>query len=330
MSLLKLSFACAPYDRIFPLVNGSVRPEGIDLMYIPLEVEEIFWRQIKHEEFDVSEMSLSSYIIARSMGDDRFIAVPVFTSRMFRHSSIYVNVTRGVNRPEDLKGKMVGVPEYELTAVVWVRGILEHEYGVHPSDIHWRQGGLEQPGRKEKIELQLPADIDYKSIPSDRTLSDMLERGELDAIISPRAPSCYTRGLGHVRRLFENFREVERDYYARTGIFPIMHTVVIKRSVYERHRWIAYSLFKAFLSAKEICLQNLRKQVALYATLPWLQAEIDDTVKSMGDDYWPYGLEKNQRTIETLCQFCFEQGLAKRRMVAHELFASETLDCYKI
>jgi len=328
MKSLVLSFACAPYDRIFPLVNGVVKPEGIDLIYLPLEVEEIFWRQVKHEEFDVSEMSLSSYIIAKSFGDERFIAIPVFTSRMFRHSSIYVR--REIEKPEDLKGKTVGVPEYQLTAIVWARGILQHDYGVHPKDVRWRYGGLEAPGREEKIKLQLPSEIDYGPIPEGKTLSQMLEKGEIDAIISPRAPSCYQRGSSSVKRLFENYREVEKKYYENTGMFPIMHTIVLKRAIYERHPWVANSLFKAFLEAKRICLENLRKLNALHVMLPWLHAELEETLKLMGEDYWPYGLEKNLKTIETLCQFSFEQGLSKRRVSVDELFAKETFNTFKI
>lgn len=328
MNLLVLSFACAPYDRIFPLVNGVVRPEGIELIYLPLEVEEIFWRQVRHDEFDVSEMSLSSYIIAKSYGDERFTAIPVFTSRMFRHSSIYVN--KKIENPEDLKGKTVGVPEYQLTAIVWARGILQHQYGVYPKEIRWRYGGLEVPGREEKIKLQLPPEIDYGPIPPGKTLSEMLERGEIDAIISPRAPSCYIRGSTHVKRLFENYKEVEKKYFEETGIFPIMHTVVLKKAVYERHPWIANSLYKAFVEAKNICMENLKKLNALHAMLPWLNAEMDETVRLMGDDYWPYGVEKNKKTIDTLCQFSFEQGLSKRRVTVEELFAKETFELFKI
>ncbi len=330
MRKLNLSFACAPYDRIVPLLTGEVQVEGIELVYIPLDVEEIFWRQIRHEEFDISEMSFSSYIIARSQGDERFIAIPVFTSRCFRHSAIYVNAECGIQHPRDLKGKIVGVPEYQLTAIVWVRGILQHDYGVHPSEIKWRYGGLEQPGREEKVKISLPPEIEYQPIPEGRTLSEMLEKGEIDALISPRAPSCFTRGSGKVKRLFENYREQEEEYFKRTGIFPIMHTIVIKNSVYSRHPWIAGSLYKAFLLAKEIWARNLRKLNALYVMLPWLDDELRRTIEIMGPDYWPYGIEENRKVIETLCEYCYEQGLAKRKVSIDELFAPETRDFFKI
>jgi len=328
MSKLNLSFACAPYDRIFPLINGLISPEGIQLIYLPLEVEEIFWRQLRHQEFDISEMSLSSYIISISYNDERFIAIPVFTSRMFRHSCVFVNSK--IETPEDLKGKIVGVPEYQLTAIVWMRGILQHEYGIHPSEIHWRYGGLETPGREEKVKIELPHDIDYKPIPQNRTLSEMLEKGEIDAIIAPRKPSCYIKGSSGVKRLFENYKQVEREFYTKTQIFPIMHTIVIKRSIYKAHPWVANSLYKAFLKSKEICLTNLKKVNALHAMIPWLNAEVEETIKLMGEDYWQYGIEKNLKTIETLCQYSFEQGLAKRRVSIDELFARETFDAYKV
>lgn len=330
MSKLKFAFACTPYDRMFALINGTVIPEGMDFNFIALEPEEIFWRQIRYKEWDSSEMSLSSYIMARSRGDDSFIAIPVFPSRFFRHSSIYINTQKGISGPEDLIGKNIGVPEYQMTAALWVRGILQHEYGVHPQDISWRSGGEEVPGREEKIKLQLPPDVDYQPIPKDKTLSGMLERGEIDALVSARAPSCYTNGSPNVKRLFENYPDVEKAYYLKTQIFPIMHTVVIKRNIYNENPWVAMSLYKAFQASKDIILHNLHQWATLYATLPWLHSEVARTKEILGEDWWPYGINKNRLTLETVCQYSFEQGLSAKKMTLEELFAPETFDQFKI
>jgi len=330
MKRLKFTFACSPYDRLQPLMNGTVAPEGIDLNFIPLEVEEIFWRQLRHREFDGSEMSFSSYTMARSRGDDAFIAIPVFTSRFFRHSCVYINTHKGISHPQDLKGKTVGVPEYQMTAALWLRGIFQHEYGVHPRDVHWRSGGEETPGRVEKLKLALPTDVEYQPIPPDRTLSDMLDTGEIDALFTARTPSCFTKGSQNVTRLFPDYIEVEKEYYRKTRIFPIMHCVVLKRSVYADNPWVAMSLHKALNASKNVTLKSLQHTFALHAALPWLVSHVEETRRIMGDDWWPYGIEKNRETIEALCEYSFEQGLSVRKMTIEELFAPETLDEFKI
>ena len=330
MKRLKFAFACSPYDRLQPLINGTVVPEGMDLNFIALDVEEIFWRQLRHQEFDGSEMSFSSYTMARSRGDDRFIAIPVFTSRFFRHSCVFINVHKGIKGPEDLKGKTVGVPEYQITAALWLRGIFQHEYGVHPRDVHWRSGGEETPGRVEKLKVELPRDVDYQSIPPDRTLSHMLDAGEIDALFTARAPSCFTQGSPNVARLFPNYMEVEKAYYRKTRIFPIMHTVVIKRAVYEENPWIAMSLYKALAASKAAVVKSLQHTFALHATLPWLMWHVEETRNIMGEDWWPYGIEKNRETIEAVCEYSFEQGLSARKMTLEDLFAPETFDEFKI
>lgn len=328
----QLTFACQPYLHMQAIKDGTVVPEGIDLNFLPMEVEEIFWRQLKHEEFDISEMSLSSYTMARSRGDDRFIAIPVFPMRIFRHSCVYVNVNKGIENPTDFIGKTVGVPEYQMTAVMWLRGIFQHQYNVHPNQIHWRSGGQEDPGREEKLKLQLPPDIDYKPIPPDKTLSQMLDSGELDGLFTARIPSCFAKGSPNVKRFFTNILDTERDFFLKTSIYPIMHTVVIKRSMYEENRWVAKSLFKAFLRSKDIVLENLRSTTGapLYAIMPWGAWEAERTRQIMGEDWFPYGIEKNRITVEALCQYSFEQGLSVRRMTMEELFAPETFDEFKI
>jgi 4,5-dihydroxyphthalate decarboxylase len=323
---LSLSFAAPPYDRILPLADGRVVPEGIVLNHLSLEVEEVFWRQLRHQEFDVSESSLSSYVMLRSRGDERFIALPVFTSRFFRHSCAFINTHKGIREPQDLKGKIVGLPEYQMTAVVWLRGIFQDEYGVSPRDISWRRGGEETPGRKEKIDLDVPSDIDLKPIPPDKYLSQMLDDGELDALFAARAPSCFTKGSPNVARLFENYREVEEAYYRKTGIFPIMHTIIIKREIYEQNPWVAMNLYKAFCQAKEMVVKSYVRTEALHVTLPWIHDEIERTKKTMEEDWWPYGVAENRNVLETFLRYHHEQGLSERLMSIDELFAPETLD----
>jgi 4,5-dihydroxyphthalate decarboxylase len=330
MSRLRFAFACSPYDRMRALMDGSVVPEGIDLNFVPLEVEEIFWRQLRHQEFDGCEMSLSSYTMARSRGDERFIAIPVFTSRFFRHSCVYVNTSKSIRAPQDLKGKTVGVPEYQMTAALWLRGIFQHEYGVHPREIHWRTGGLEAPGREEKVRLQLPPDVDCEPIPDEKTLSRMLDAGEIDALFTARAPSCFLNRSPDVARLFEDYAAVEQAYYQKTRIFPIMHCVAIKRAIYEASPWVAMSLYKSCRAAKDRALENLQQTYALHASLPWLVREVERTREIMGEDWWPYGVEKTRETLEAFCRYSFEQGLSARRMEVEELFAPETLDEFTI
>jgi 4,5-dihydroxyphthalate decarboxylase len=330
MAKLKFTLACSPYDRMHALIDGTVVPEGMEINFIPLEVEEIFWRQLRHQEFDGSEMSLSSYTMARSRGDDRFIAIPVFTSRFFRHSCVYINVNKGISRPEDFKGKTVGVPEYQMTAALWLRGIFQHEYGVSPQEIHWRSGGEEVPGRVEKLNLQLPANVDYQAIPRDKTLSEMIDRGEIDALFTARAPSCFLKGSPNVRRLFEDHVQIEKEYYRKTKIFPIMHALVIKRAIYEANPWVAMSLCKACLASKNITLQSMQHTFALHTTLPWLISYVEETRRLMGDDWWPYGINMNRQTIEALCMYSYEQGLSLRHMAVGELFAPETFDEFKV
>lgn len=330
MSKLSLTVACPPYDRNQALANGTVAPEGIDMNFLQLEVEEVFWRQIMHSEFDVSESSFSQYTMLRAKGDDRFIAIPVFPSRFFRHSCVFINKHKGINGPQDLKGKVVGVPEYQMTAAVWLRGIFEDEYGVFPRDIQWCSGGEENPGRVEKIPMNLPPDVKWTPIPEDKTLSAMLDNGEIDAMFTARTPSCFLKGSPNVDRLFPNFREVEEEYFRRTGIFPIMHTIVIKRSVYEKNHWIAMSLYKAFCESKDITLHNFSRTEALYTAMPWIISEAERTRAVMGSDWWPYGIANNRKTLEAFLRYHHEQGLSSRLMTIEELFAPEIMDEFKI
>jgi 4,5-dihydroxyphthalate decarboxylase len=330
MNQLELTLACGNYDRTRALSDGSVKPEGIQLIYLPLSPEEVFFRMIRFKEFDVSEMSLSSYLMNRSRGGADFIAIPVFPSRMFRHSSIYICARSGIRKPKDLVGKRMGVPEYQVTAAVWARGILQHECGVLPKQMTWFTGGLEHPGREEKIPLSLPSFIRISRISPEKTLSRMLEKGEIDALIAPRPPSSYKDGTGVVKRLFEDYKEEEIRYYQKNGIFPIMHTVVLRQDLYETHPWVARSLYKAFCLAKEVCFQNLSDDAALKYTLPWFVSEVKQTKKILGEDFWPYGIEKNLRVIRTLMQYSAEQGLIKKGLKMEEIFARNTLEDFKV
>ena len=311
MGKVHLTVACWEYDRTRPLQDGTVRVEGVELTYLPLHVEETFWRMLRYQDFDAAELSMSSYLMAREKGSPRLIAIPVFPSRFFRHSFIFINTDSGIEQPKDLVGKKVGVPEYQITAAVWIRGILQHEYGVAPEKMKWFTGGTEDPGREEKLKPDLPKNIDVQWIGPDRTLSSMLERGEIDALICAHIPSPFVRRSPKVRRLFPNFREVERDYYRRTKIFPIMHTVALREELYEKYPWVAQSLCKAFFEAKRVCEETMYKYSALKYMLPWSIAEMEEERELAGGDMWPYGLEPNRKVLETLIHYSHEQGLIK-------------------
>ena len=324
--MLRLSFGCWNYDRTRALMDKSVVPDGIDLIYLDMPVEETFFRMLRHREFDVAEMSLSSYVVSCFSEERPFVAIPVFPSRFFRHSSIYVNAASGINEPSDLRGKRVGCPEYQMTAPVWIRGILSDEYGVKVDDVSYRTGGEESPNRSEKIALSLPENIRVERIGPGQTLSAMLRDGDIDALYTARKPSSYEGRDGRVRRLFEDFVEVERAYFRRTGIFPIMHVIAIRREVYERDRWIAQSLYKALCEAKRKTYEDLAETAALKATLPWLHAHIEEARREMGDDYWSYGFAPNRNVLGTFLRYHFEQGLSKRLLRPEEIFVPETMD----
>ena len=328
MNKLNLTLACWNYDRMQALRDGSVQADGIDLTYLSLPVEETFFRMARFQEFDLSEMSLSSYTVSLFREPRRFVAIPVFPSRFFRHSCIYVNAKSGIRTPKDLIGKRIGVPEFQMTAPVWIRGILSEHYGVPVDSVTYFTGGEEEPGRPEKIALDLPSNIKVQAIPEDKTLARMLRDGEIDAFHTARKPSTYD-GV-NVVRLFENYRDVERDYYRKTGIVPTMHTIAIRREVYEKNRWIAQALFKAFREAQRRAYEDLRQTAAHMAMLPFLNADVDEAIREMGDDYWPYGFEKNEKTLSTFLRYHLECGLSKRLLKPEELFAPETLEEFKI
>ena len=330
MSQLKLSFACQDYDRTRALWDGRVTPEGIDLTYVSLSAEELFWRQLQHFEFDVSEMSLSNYLTMLSSGNSRVIAIPVFPSRMFRHSFIFISKKSGIQKPQDLKGCRMGIPEYSMTATVWMRGMLQHEYGVAPPDMEWYLGGLDMPGRKERIKVNIPEDVHLHPVAEDKTLSEMLAAGEIDALLTARAPVSFFQQHPNVVRLWPNYKEVEIEYFKRTGIFPIMHTLALKREIYDANPWAAQSLYKAFSEAKELAQEFLSKLSHQRYMLPWLIPDYAQTISVMGENYWPYGVEANRVTLEAMTQYAYEQGLASRKFTPEELFAPNTLQEFKV
>jgi 4,5-dihydroxyphthalate decarboxylase len=327
---IPLTIACGDYDRTRAIKDGRVPVEGCAVTYIPLEPEEVFFRAFRYQEFDVCELSFSSYLRVTDAGTSDYIGIPAFVSRVFRHSGIYVRTDRGIRTPEDLKGRLIGLPEYQITAVVWMRGILQDEYGVTPTDMRWRSGGIEQPGRDERTPLAPIPGLDLQPIASDKTLSGMLAAGELDAMFSARAPSCFLRGAPHVGRLFPDYRAVEKAYYRKTGMFPIMHLVGVRKSLVERHPWLPASLYKAFAAAKDIAMEEARDINALRVTLPWLEAECLETMALMGADYWRYGVAENRKEIDTLARYAHEQGLVKQRLGADALFARPTIEMSRI
>jgi 4,5-dihydroxyphthalate decarboxylase len=329
MNKMRITLACEDYDRTRPLKDGVVKPEGIDVNYLVMPVEEIFWRMMKYEEFDASELSMGAFLTAAARGRRPFVAIPVFPSRTFRHRCIFVNTNSGVRHVGDLRGKRVGVPEYSMTAAVWLRGMFEHEYGVSPGDIHWVQAGEEHPGRKDRVDFEMPAGVRLESRP-DTTLNAMIESGEIDAMMSPRMPTCFHDGSPQVKRLFPNYRQVEMQYFKTTGLFPIMHVIVIKRAIYDADPWVAQNLYKALCAAKELCMRELYDTNILRVSLPWTSAEYEETLDLMTADFWPYGLEPNRKNLETLHDYLLEQGLIKQRLDLDELFAAETAEAFKI
>lgn len=331
MSKLSLTFACWDYDRIKALQTGAVAAEGINLNVLPLSVEETFFRQIRNREFDVSELSLSSYVLTLNEKDPPFIAIPVFPSRFFRHQSIFINRDAGIGSPADLVGKRVGIPEYQMTASVWQRGILADDFGVGVSSVQYVTGAL-NPGtgkRVEKIALTLPPEISVTPIEEGQSLSEMLALGEIDAIYTAPAPASFGTAPT-VKRLFENFVEVEKDYFTRTGIFPIMHVVAVKREIVDAHPWVARSLMKAFDESIARARTDLSQGAALKVMLPWLQQHVQETVEAMGEGWWPYGVEHNRHVLDTFLRYSHEQGLATVRHTPDDIFAAGTGEAFRV
>lgn len=329
MSKLELSIAIGDYDRTRPLADGAVQIDGVSAHFLLLSPEEMFFRAFRHVDFDVCELSLSSFSVRTARGDNPYIGIPVFPSRAFRHTSIVIRTDRGIATPADLKGRRIGTPEYQLSACVWARAILQDEYGVQPHDITWVRGGMEDPGRQEKIALKLPPEVKLESAPAGRTLSQMLAAGEIDGIVSPRLPSCF--GKGNVGWLFPDPTATAMDYYRRTRIFPIMHVIGVRRALAEKHPWLPATLFKAFSAAKSVALERLSDTSATKVTLPFVEEQLVAARRLLGDDFWSYGFtETNRNVIDTFLAHHYAQGLSSRRVSADELFHPASLEMYKI
>ena len=330
MGEVPITIACGNYDRTRAIQDGRVKVEGCAVTYLPLYPEEIFFRSFRYQEFDVSELSFSSYIRTVAAGTSAYVGLPAFVSRIFRHSGIYIRTDAGIRSPTDLRGKRIGVPEYQITAVVWMRGMMQHEHAVLPTEIHWRSGGQEEPGRGERTPLKPIKGLDLQPIGPEQTLVGMLRNGELDALFTARAPSSFVKGEPHIARLFPNTREAEKAYYKKTGMFPIMHLVGIRKTLVERYPWLPTSVYKAFSEAKALAMLDLRDVNALMVTLPWLEAETAETMAIMGSDFWKYGIHPNMREIEALSGYAYEQGLIERKVGIEDLFHPSLFELSKV
>jgi 4,5-dihydroxyphthalate decarboxylase len=320
MANLKLTLACWDYDRTRPLIDGRVKPEGIDLDIQLLRPRQTFQRMLDDQEFHASELSLASYTALKGRGACPFVAIPVALSKIFRHSCIYVRSDAGINKPEDLKGKRVGTSQYSSTALMFMRGMLQHEYGVRDSDMHWFMGGLNTFSEQPLIPLNLPERVKLDFLTGGQTLEGMFEAGELDALLSIYIPQLFLNGSPRIARLFPNFKQVEQDYYRKTHIFPIMHTIVLREDIYREHPWAAQSLYRAFSQAKDIAVNGLYDTDALHLALPWLLDHVEEAWRVFGKDFWSYGLEPNRPTFTAIGQYVHEQGLSPRVVTADELF----------
>jgi 4,5-dihydroxyphthalate decarboxylase len=325
MHELTLTYAGVDYlDRTRALINGTVRPAGIALRFLPMAPTALFRRVVQYTEFDVAEMSTSTYMNLVARGDDRYLAIPVFLSRHFRHGYIFVSTAADIRQPSDLKGKRAGILEYQMTAALWQRALLQHEYGVAPADMQWFEGPLRPPAEGEPNRIAAPPGVALQHLPPGQYLEAMLADGELDVLFSAVRPPALTDGSGRVQRLFPDFVAAEQEYYRRTGIFPIMHLVVLRRVLYAEHPWIASSLLSAFREAQRLGWQRLQDTGTLAVMLPWLAAELEQITTVMGSQPWPYGFEENYATLSAMCQYHHEQGLSREHLTPEQLFAVET------
>jgi 4,5-dihydroxyphthalate decarboxylase len=322
MSKLKLTLACWDYDRTRPLIDGRVQAEGIDLEVKVMRPRETFPRMLENKEFEVAELSLGSYVSLIGRGACPFVAVPVALSKIFRHSCIYLRTDAGIRTPQDLRGKRVGTTQLGSTAAIFMNGMLQHEYGVAMEDIHWFIGGLTAPTQRPLIPLKLPEKVKVEFLPPERTLEGMLESGDLEALLAIYIPSIFEKGSPRIARLFPNYYEAEQDYYRRTGIFPIMHTVVLRDDIYRGHPWAARSIYQAFREARDLAINGLYDTDALHLSLPWLIHHIEETWRVLGKDFWAYGLEPNRPALKAIGQYVYEQGLSPRIVSPDELFAA--------
>ena len=329
MSKLQLSVAVGNYDRVRSLMDGSVQIDGVDPIFMNLPPEEIFFRAFRSQDFDICELSMSSFTVKTAEGSCPYVGVPAFVSRAFRHNSIYVRKDR-VKSPADLKGKRVGLPEFQLTACVWARIILQDEHGVKPADMTWVRGGIETPGRPEKIALKLPPAIRLQDAPEGITISQLLGRGEIDGFIAPRPPHFAARSKADIGWLFSDPMAAGRNYFAHTGIFPIMHLTGIRRTLVDAHPWLPAAVFKAFVEAKAKCIEALEDTAASKVTLPFAEEQLRAARELMGEDFWSYGLAGNRKVLERFLRHHHEEGLSLRLVAPEELFHPSTHESFAI
>ena len=329
MNKLRLSVAMGDYDRTRALLDGRVQIDGVDPVYMTLYPEEMFFRAMRSQDFDICELSFSSYMVKTAQNTCPYVAVPVFLSRAFRHTSIYVRKDR-VHKPEDLKGRRIGLPEYQLSAHVWARAILQDDHGVHPEDVTWLRGGIETPGRPEKIALKLPAGVRLENAPEGTTISELLDRGEIDGFMAPRPPSAQALSNPAVGWLFDDPTAAAKDYFKRTGIFPIMHVVGVRKTLCEVHPWLPMAVFKAFNQAKGAALEALSDTSATKVTLPFVEEQLKAARETMGQDFWSYGVAANRATLDAFLRHHHAQGLSQKRMQIEEIFHPATYETYAI
>jgi len=327
MAAIRLTLALGDYEHTRDLQHGVVRAEGIEIVSLTLPIEEITFRLLKFREWDACEMSFAKYVSLRSQGDDSIVGLPVFPSRLFRLSSIYVPRDGRVKTPADLRGARVGVPEWAQTAAVYTRGYIEHELAIPLASIDWVQAGVNEPGRAEKVALKLPAGLRLASAP-ERSLNDLLIAGEIDAALSARPPAAFADG--RIVRLLPEYREAEEAYFRKARIFPIMHIVVLRREVLDAYPWVAMNLLKAFEAAKRRSLARLTDITASHAPLPWIADYAARTSALFEGDPFPYGIEPNRRTLEAFLQFAHEQGVCHRRLAPEELFPREVQAAHRV
>lgn len=329
MNKLRLSVAMGDYDRTRALLDGRVQIDGVDPVYMTLYPEEMFFRAMRSQDFDICELSFSSYMVKTAQNTCPYVAVPVFLSRAFRHTSIYVRKDR-VHKPEDLKGRRIGLPEYQLSAHVWARAILQDDHGVHPEDVTWLRGGIETPGRPEKIALKLPAGVRLENAPEGTTISELLDRGEIDGFMAPRPPSAQALSNPAVGWLFDDPTAAAKDYFKRTGIFPIMHVVGVRKTLCDAHPWLPIAVFKAFNQAKGAALEALSDTSATKVTLPFVEEQLKAARETMGQDFWSYGVAANRATLDAFLRHHHAQGLSQKRMQIEEIFHPATYETYAI
>lgn len=326
MAKLTLSLACTASDRTRPILDGRVSIPGVEVIGLPGEPEEIFRRALRDRAFDITELSMASHITTTARGDSAYVGVPVFPSRAFRHSGVFVNAAKGITGPEDLRGRRIGLPEYQQTAAMWMRGILAERHGVTPGDVEWVVGSQEVPGGTERVAITLPDHIRMRRIGPTETLNGLLAAGEIDALITPRPPSSFLSGEGGVVRLWPDYRAAEVAFYRETGFFPIMHCIALRRELAEAHPWLPVELFRAFSAAKAIALDEVQRNNFLRVSLPWIAAHYEETAELMGPDPWPYGFRTNADELDAMTRFAHLDGLTARQLDPKELFHASTLD----